>query len=406
MSLIKANLVFCAITLLNSLVATSISKNCYKYFKEDYQLFFFSDDSEIELNPPTKKSYFSNYSMKGTFTLSVCGSIDVPSDCSSTTKKAKLIYKEGDTCVIIPENTNWNYQIETNNDVQTIQVSSKGDNKPILIYNFICQKGNSVPEIKLNSASRNNEFHIDISSSAGCGIKLEFMKTLDEFPYVTAISFTLMGVVFCFFGLKFYKDLLGVFISLIILIAGVYIYMYFVEKSTLSDGRPILIIAIIFGLMVVVALTMFISNIIIAIICAIASYSLGKILYHSLESKFDFLNHEYGEWISIITLFIVMYFAYLCFKDYLIIINTAAIGSFSIIIALHYYGLLKLNILFDMHADESDSSGEINPDSIRLPIIYGLLVLLGISVQMYLYKHKIEAKEESKDIKIALKINQ
>lgn len=404
-----SKLLFISITILLIMedLKSSIS-NCQAIFTDYYQLFYYKTIGEDrKVVDPVRIKDEKGAETPGRLTFSICDTVEVPSHCKADLEKARLVFdpQNGGKCVVVAESRNWMFEkAHMATDNQIITATQNENAEPQIIYNFICKKGNYEPTIKIGEHTTTSTFYIDIETQAGCGIRLGFLKTLHEYSLITALSFTAVGIAFCFFGLKFYKDFLGVLIPLLVFIIGVYAYMVFVEKSTFTDSRPILVIAIIFSLMILVVLSIFFSNLIAVIICALSSHELGSLLHAMLANEFEIFQKEFSDWVVIIFVFLVLYAAYFYMKDYFIIFNTAVIGSFSIIIAMPYYGITDFNVLFNLQMYNFKDINEINQAFLNVMIFYVLLTMLGASIQLFLYKRDKSSYKKNNDMSVELKL--
>lgn len=86
---------------------------------------------------------------------------------------------------------------------------------------------------------------------------MTFLQLLEEYYYITAIIFATIGVAMCFGGYKLYKDMLIVFAVLISVVLGFYLYMSYVEKSNIHNGKIWLILLLLVVIMGVFAAVLF-----------------------------------------------------------------------------------------------------------------------------------------------------
>lgn len=127
-----------------------------------------------------------------------------------------------------------------------------------------------------------------IRSHDGCGYQLTMLQLLEEYNIISAIIFVSIGVAMCFGGYKLYKDMLTVFAVLISIVLGFYLYMAYVEKSSLHNGKIWLVLLLLVGIMGVFAAVIFLQDVVYFLCAALISYKLGLLFHTMLEKKFEF----------------------------------------------------------------------------------------------------------------------
>lgn len=239
---------------------------------------------------------------------------------------------------------------------------------------------------------------MNIKSRDGCGFRLSFMETMDKYHIVTAIIFTLIGLVLCFTGYKLYKDLMVVFVVLITIVMGFYLYMAYVEKSTIHDSKIWMFCLV---LLVVVALftaMIFFSNLVYFLLAFLISYKLGLIIHTALEKKFAFFLKDFTEYILVGVIFLVFALLYIKIHKYFIVFCTAPLGSSFIILSFHYYRISELDFLFTLEFNKFKDYQHLEKSYINFLVIFGLFTLIGAFCQIYFFLNK--KKKEDMNIEL------
>lgn len=111
---------------------------------------------------------------------------------------------------------------------------------------------------------------------------------LEDYHIISAIIFLAVGVIMCFAGYKLYRDLLMVFTILISIVLGFYLYMSYVEKSTMYNGKIWMILFVFVVVLALFAALVFFSNLVYFLLAFLISYKMGLILHTYLEKKWAF----------------------------------------------------------------------------------------------------------------------
>lgn len=113
-------------------------------------------------------------------------------------------------------------------------------------------------------------------------------KTLEEYPIITGAIFAFIGVMFCFFGYKIYKEWLMLFIPLLIVILGFYLYLAYIEKTFTHNSKFYMIIGLLFMVVIAAVLMIVFTNCLYLLLAFLVSYKLGLIIHTTLEKKMEF----------------------------------------------------------------------------------------------------------------------
>lgn len=380
---------------------------CQKLFRDDSQLFFYYPEKPSLKLENISLMVDNTQNLQGTLYTSICDTVKIPEGCKEARNDAKLVFITSNPikCLIVSNDYNWEYEINKHeNSEQKISITQLGNPSYKVNYDFVCEPQASIPDFKPTYDAGKMLFNITVYSDAGCGIHLTFFDVLAKNYLVTAISFTIIGVILCFFGLKFYKDFLMFFIPLLILILGFYFYMSLIETSASQNERIMLIFFLIFGNMVIMTLAVLFSNVIYFVICLLTSYQLGLMAHAYLLTQIDFFAKQHTEWILITFFFCLLFSLYLKLQDYFIIVNTALLGAFSLMISLSYYGLTKFDFLFNIEMDKFDDIKQMNGTFLNILGLFALTSLLGMLIQYVLFKKDCEKKYRNDDIRIDLKL--
>ena len=395
-------------TLLALTSLTTASKlQCKKLFKDKYQLFYYHSAEADTIEKRTTVTVGNMHNLQGTLHTSICGSVKIPKGCENAGDTAKLVFisDNNEKCIMINESENWGYELDINHEQsQVVSIKQQDEQEYKIMYNFVCEAEQNKREYKSLYMPNEKIFEIKIISNDGCGIHLDFFKVLSDNSLIAAIAFTIIGLILCFFGLKFYRDFLMFFIPLLTLILGFYFYMSLIEKSASQNERILLIFFMVFGIMVLLTLAVLFSSVIYFVICLLSSYQLGLTAHAYLITQFEFFTHEHTEWIPVAVFFILLFGLYLKLQDYFIIINTAVLGSFSLVISLPYYGLTSFDFLFNIEMDKFDNIKELDPAYLNMLGLFSMTALLGILVQYGLFKRGSGRKYRDQELKIDLKL--
>jgi len=268
-SLISALIIFLSIS-----AETKSELTCKHLFTKDYLVFFYRDQTPV-LKLHKDVNFGLGKIVTGDVLTSVCGDIDIPEGCGPS-GKAKLVFQAGpgDCPVIVPVHDAWQYELgtfETREQMVVMKPALENVSEYSVSYKFVCVPNSLVENAYVNYFADSKLFEIQIHGSKTCGYSVSFLKSLSENSTVTACVFLAIGVVLCFFGLKFYKDMLMFFIPTMIAILCFYLYLTVVEKSIEQNNRWLSIAAVLFILVVIIALVTMFTNVIYFILCKLNS---------------------------------------------------------------------------------------------------------------------------------------
>lgn len=400
------------ITMIGLLHNVESSKlRCEHLFKDDYQLFFYRPSERDYIEQKTSIVVDVMEVVKGKIMTSVCENVTVPEGCPDAGKEAKFVFVQDSlaassdkSCIVIYDNKSWTYELTTSeHQSQKITIQQPASKDHTVNYNFLCDEKADTPSTKVFYDPTNKAFTVGISSKDVCGIHLDLFKVLYDNSMITAISFTIIGVILCFFGLKLYKDFLMFFIPLLTLILGFYFYLSIVDNSSDKNERLMLVFFMCFTIMVVLTLAVLFSSVVFFLVCMASSYQLGLMAHRSLAAQFEFFRMEYTQWIVIVLIFLILFGLYLKLQDYFIIINTVIIGSCSLIMSLYYYKLTEFNLLFDIEINKFNLD-QLNPVYFKMIGLFVLIALLGGLVQYVIFVKGADKHYNNDDLKIDLKI--
>lgn len=260
-----------------AMATLQIDMPCIHVWEKDYVVFMFREEDEgIKI----VNSSLDPNGHPGTITAS-CSEVDIPAVCG-VTGKARFIYTvEGSPCIIIrnPVVTKYEDAVKPidNSDEYVIKMSVTGtpDKLPgletspeSLTINFEFHHDQFA---KSNFRKTTAGFEVTVFSKSNPVHQLKFLKVLKENPAISTAIFFTLGLVLCFFGLKFYKDMLMFFIPLMIVILGFYLYLTIVEKSVETNDKLLLILLTLLCLAGFIALAVTFTNIIYVILCELTS---------------------------------------------------------------------------------------------------------------------------------------
>lgn len=256
--------------------ALQMDMPCIHVWEKDYVVFLFREEGDgIKIVNSGLDSVDH-----GTVTAS-CSEVDIPAVCG-VTGKARFIYTvEGSPCVIIrnPVVTKYEDSVKPidNSEEYVIKMSVSGTPDKLpgvdatpepMTINFEFHHDQFA---KSNFRKTTAGFEITVYSKSNPVHKLKFLKVLKENPVISTALFFTLGLVLCFFGLKFYRDMLMFFIPLMIVVLGFYLYLTIVEKSVETNDKLLLILVTLLCLAGFIALAVTFTNVIYVILCELTS---------------------------------------------------------------------------------------------------------------------------------------
>ena len=258
--------------------------------------------------------------------------------------------------------------------------------------NFYCDN----KDLKMSSHFLPNSglLEINVYSQDGCPINFEFLQLLNEIPWITGSVFLILGLGLTFFGLKVYKNLLMVFIPMMIAILGFYLYFAFVENSTTSTTKILTLVGLLVFIFALAILMVWFNWLLYFIVAFGVSCQFGLITHAFLEKNISFFQTAYTEWILIVIFFIIFFAMYFFIKDYFLILATAIMGSLFIILSLKYLGLTDYDLLFDTQLDKLAEFDKLDNSVQMVAIIFLCSLIFGSIVQIILLKKQQKKEEE------------
>jgi hypothetical protein len=273
---------------------------CKHLFPKDYLLFLYRETNE------TQEIEVKDFKMKngdvatGIITTSICGDFDVPSICSDS-GKAKMVFVSSEKkCEVISKDTeNWEFSIDNKSgnsqEIKMKQTSSEEKNY-LVAYTFICSPQDLFEKFNAIYSDENKTVDVQIIGGKSCGYSISFLKSLSGHPKITGGIFLALGILLCFFGLKFYKDMLMFFIPTMIAILCFYLYLTIVVKNVEMNNQYLAIFAILFILIVIIALAVMFTNAVYFLIGILKSFSrqlrLWNICAQTPPATFPFFPRE------------------------------------------------------------------------------------------------------------------
>ena len=181
---------------------------------------------------------------------------------------------------------------------------------------------------------------------------------------------------FLFLGYKFYKEWVIVFIPLLIVVLGFYLYLTYVEKSVNHNSKFTYIIIILFSIVIAACLMVIFTNFIYFLLTLLVSFRIGKMVFSYLIK--DGYNLEYYyEYAIIAVVFLVFLILFYTIKNYFVVFSTAILGSTLIMISLHYLGVSNFDFLFELELSEFKDIQKLEPEFINMMIIFVLVTCIG-----------------------------
>ena len=267
-------LISALIIILSISAETKSEPTCKHVFSKDYLVFFYREEASM-LKLHKEINFGLGNTVSGYVMTSICGDIDISEDCGQA-GKAKLVFQSGPgSCpVIVPSIESWKYDIgsfETREQMVAMKPEHEIRDNYSVSYTFVCVPNSLVETTNVNYFADTKVFEVQIHGSKSCGYSVSFLKALSENSFVTGCVFLVIGVVLSFFGLKFYKDMLMFFVPTMIAILCFYLYLSVVEKSIEQNNRWLAIFAVLFVLIVIIALVTMFTNVIYFILCKLNS---------------------------------------------------------------------------------------------------------------------------------------
>ena len=261
--------------------------------------------------------------------------------------------------------------------------------------NFFCD--NSKTEVMTHYLPTQRKLQINVYSTDGCIVEFEFLQLLNEFPILTGLVFAVIGVCLAFLGIKVYKNLLVIFIPMMVAILGFYLYFAIVENATTSTTKILTMVGLLVIIMVLVVLMIWFNYLIYFLVSFTVSYQCGLILKGLGEHHIEFFTKPYTEWIIIACLFILFTILYIVAKDFFLIMATAIMGSLFTVISFKYFGFTDYDFLFDTQIEKFREFENLDPETQKMTLIFCGILIIGIITQFILLR-KEHALEKTKEM--------
>lgn len=276
-------------------LGTSFQKDfmCSHIFEKDYIVFWLRNEAPV----------FKITNEDSSTIEWGCAEIDIPDVCGVKGKANFIYYAKNEPCLILQSDNLKFEKLNGKYDQKTLTVSMSMDGKDLNIQQTVSTKAQKQIKLSFNvwqdsgdvvqnevianhpgvaliqnpskfirSSSENSEvFTIELRPKKTSFFRLTFLQALKEHNVITMLIFFSFGLILCFFGLKFYKDMLMFFIPLIMVLLGFYLYMAIVEKSVDQNNKLMLILITLLCLGAFVALAVTFTNIIYIVLCKLIS---------------------------------------------------------------------------------------------------------------------------------------
>lgn len=259
-------------------------------------------------------------------------------------------------------------------------------------YNFYCDSGE--PKLMLHHLPRENLLEINVYSSDGCVVNFEFLQVLNEIPWLTGSIFLILGIGLALFGIKVYRNLLIVFIPMMIAILGFYLYFAIVENKSTSTTKILTLVGLLVFIFIIAVLMVWFNWLIYLIIAFGVSCQFGLLAHSFLADNVGFFTKPYTEWILIALFFILFTVMYIVAKDYFVILSTAIMGALFIILSLKYMGITDFDLLFDVQIDKFADFDCMEREVKTMCFVFIGVVIFGAIVQIILLKRQQKKEEE------------
>lgn len=258
--------------------------------------------------------------------------------------------------------------------------------------NFYCDSSN--PKVMSHYLPNQKKLEINVYSGDGCVVNFEFLQILNEIPWLTGSIFLILGIGLAFFGLKVYKNLLMIFIPMMIAILGFYLYFALVENSTTSTTKILTLVGLLVFIFALAVLMVWFNWLIYMIVAFGVSCQFGLLTHAFLEQRVEFFQGAYTEWILIVAFFVIFFGMYFFIKDYFLILATAIMGSTFVALSLKYLGLTDFDLLFDTQLDKLVEFEKLESSVQMVAIVFVCSVVVGFIVQVILLKRQQKEEEE------------
>lgn len=238
---------------------------------------------------------------------------------------------------------------------------------------------------------------IDVYSTDGCVVNFEFLQLLNDAPIVTGLVFIIIGLGLAILGIKVYKNLMIVFIPMMLAILCFYLYFAFVENSTTSMTKILTLVGLLVFIFLLAVLMIWFNFLIYFLVSFAVSYQLGLVLKSLLEQNIEFFSKPYTEWIMVAILFVLFTILYIVAKDYFLIMSTAIMGSLFVVISLKYLGITTYDLLFDTQIEKFSEFQNLDPEAQKMTGVFLGVFLIGMIIQTLIHRRDVKKEEEKKE---------
>ena len=260
--------------------------------------------------------------------------------------------------------------------------------------NFFCDT--NTPKIVSHYLPSQKILEINVFSSDGCVVNFEFLQLLNEIPWITGSVFLILGIGLAFFGIKVYKNMLMVFIPMMITILGFYLYFAFVENKTTSTTKILTLVGLLVFIFMIAILMVWFNWLIYLIVAFGVSCQFGLLAQSLLEQNIEFFTKPYTEWILITVFFVLFTIMYIVAKDYFLIMATAIMGSLFIMLSLKYLGITSYDLLFDTQIDKLSDFKNLDSEVQKMSIVFVALLIIGMVVQIIILRKQHKSEDEER----------
>ena len=250
---------------------------CVHLFEEDYAVFLLRDSpSWIKLAKPESEN-------NNDMIMFSCDLFDVPSMCAQKGQTRFVHVNSKNVCILLGDKVDVTYdkKLVANDNKQGYKVGMTVKGKQLLDSDKANMATGEVLELRIEVqqdafakskfTNDKNGFKIEYYSVDASVHELKFLKILKENSVISTCIFVTFGIILCFFGLKFYKDMLMFFIPLMFVILGFYLYISIVEKNVEINDKLLLILLTILCLGLFIAMAVTFTNIIYIVLCFVKS---------------------------------------------------------------------------------------------------------------------------------------
>jgi hypothetical protein len=263
--------------------------------------------------------------------------------------------------------------------------------------NFYCDTNN--PKIMSHYLPTQSLLQINVFSSDGCVINFEFLQLLNEIPWITGAVFLILGIGLAFLGVKVYKNLLIVFIPMMLAILGFYLYFALVENSKTSTTKILTLVGLLVFIFIIAVLMVWFNWLIYLTVAFGVSCQFGLLSQSFLAQSVEFFTKPYTEWILIVLFFVLFTVMYILAKDYFVILSTAIMGSLFFVLSLKYLGITDFDLLFDLQIEKMVDFGALDSEVQKMTIVFIGVLVIGTIVQIVLLRRTKD--NEEKEMKMA-----